>query len=184
MNTNSLAAAAVAVLLVAAGGGAALSTGTVQQMTGDESDATGPRDVDTAATYDNGTVTLTVTDANGRVENVTVFLEDELVGTTGANGTVTFETNETEDLELELEKGGFDGTVTYQIVDGSLVLVEEEYEYAEIETEEDEEDEETEEGEEADDAEDDEADEDDDADDADEEDDADDDETEDEDAED
>lgn len=136
MNGSKLIVLALVGLLVVAGAVTAAATG----MPGSASDveeaqeAQGPRDVDAAATYDNGTVTVTVTANGSGVENVTVLADDERVGTTDANGTVTFETNASEELELELHKGGFEGELKYAIQDGSLVVLEEEYEYPEVET--------------------------------------------------
>jgi len=152
MNPRSLVAAGLAVLLVAAGGGAAL-TETVQTA-GDGGDATSaPRGVDVAATHDDGTVTVTVTDDGAGVEGVAVHADDERVGTTDANGTVAFETDADDELELELTTDGFEGELEYVLQDGSLTLVEEEYEYAEPDDEESEDANEDEESEDADDEE-------------------------------
>lgn len=132
MNANMLVVAGLAVLVAAAGGGAAL-TGAVQPSDDATDVADGPRDVDVTAAHDAGTVTLTVTDADGGVANVSVHHDDARVGTTDANGTVTFTTDATEDLELELQKDGFEGELEYDLHNGSLTLVEESYEYAELE---------------------------------------------------
>jgi uncharacterized protein (UPF0333 family) len=143
MDATKLIAAVFAVLLVGAG---AVAAGTAA-TTANESSASdqAPATVDVRATHDNGTVTVTVTENGTDVENVTVVAGDEQVGTTGADGTVTFETNAPE--ELELTKGEFEGELKYAIVDGSLVLQEEEYEFPEVESEDaDEEDEEADDG--------------------------------------
>lgn len=161
--TSKLLAVGVEVLLLTGAGAAAVSTGVVTNGA-DTPEESGPRDVDAQATLDNGTVTVTVTADGDAIENVTVSADDEDVGTTGANGTVTFETNETEELEIGLEKGDFEGELSYAVQNGSLVLVEEAYEYPEVEADQDDEDDEEDADDEEDDAdEDDEETEDDDA---------------------
>lgn len=122
--------AAFLVVVLAAAGVAAAGPATLQSVADEPAEvASTPSNVDASATYDNGTVTVTVTSGGDGVENVTVYADGEKVGTTDANGTVTFETNATEELELELEKGNFEGELEYVIRDGSLVLTEESYEY-------------------------------------------------------
>ncbi|QKY20271.1 hypothetical protein B4589_007715 [Halolamina sp. CBA1230] len=73
------------------------------------------------ASYDDGAVTLTVTENGTGVENLSVEANDEDVGTTDANGTLTFETNASEELEIELEGDEFEHEVEYEIEDGELV---------------------------------------------------------------
>lgn len=145
MNASKLTVVALVGVLVAAGAVTAAATG----MPGAGSDAEeeqGPRGVDVAATHDNGTVTVAVTTDGSGVENVTVLADDERVGTTDANGTVAFETDDSEELELELHKNGFEGELEYVLRNDSLLLLEEEYEYPEVEAED--EDDETEDGDE------------------------------------
>jgi|GEM_PF-1536913 hypothetical protein len=80
-------------------------------------------------TYDNGTVDVEVTKNGSAVENVSVTANDEAKGVTDANGSLTFETNETnetEELELEFEKGEMELEQSYTIEDGSLVMAEDE----------------------------------------------------------
>ncbi|MFB6250932.1 MAG: hypothetical protein ABEI27_04475 [Halobellus sp.] len=61
----------------------------------------------------------------------------ERVGTTDANGSVSFvlspenESRNVTALEVELEKGSFSGELTYRVENGSLVLIDESYEYEE-----------------------------------------------------
>lgn len=88
-----------------------------------------------ATTYDNGTVTVTVSENGTGVENVSVAVDGEIVGTTGADGSLTFEPNATDELELELWKGEFEGELKFAIHDGSLIIQEEAYEYPEVESE-------------------------------------------------
>jgi hypothetical protein len=120
--------AAVLAALVAFGGVAAAGTGAVgpQLATGDANSAT---NVDAQATYENGTVTVTVTDAGDPLQNVTVYAGGEAVGTTDANGTVAFDADATDELELELVGDAFEGELEYELDDGALALSEEEYEY-------------------------------------------------------
>lgn len=138
MSPTKVAAAGLALLLVAAGGGAALSASPATQP--DTGDSSSLRDADVASTYDDSTLTVTVTSNGTGVENVSVYAADERVGTTDANGTVSFEATDDEELEVELVAGDFEGELSYVIEDGSLVLVEEEYEYADPEDDEDDED--------------------------------------------
>lgn len=122
--------AAVLVVALAAAGVAAAGPATLQSVADEPAEIRStPSSVDASATYDNGTVTVTVASDGDGVENVTVYADGETVGTTDGNGTVTFETNATDELELELEKGNFEGELEYVIRDGSLVLTEESYEY-------------------------------------------------------
>lgn len=156
MNASKLTVVALVGVLVAAGAVTAAATG----MPGAGSDAEeeqGPRGMDVAATHDNGTVTVAVTTDGSGVENVTVLDDDERVGTTDANGTVAFETDDSEELELELHKNGFEGELEYVVRNDSLLLLEEEYEYPEVDA--DDEDEDDDDADDADDADDDDDDE-------------------------
>ncbi|WP_053949068.1 hypothetical protein [Halolamina sediminis] len=110
MNTTKLLTVLVAALVVSAGAGA------VTAQTDDAS-----ADTSIEANYDDGTVTLSVAQNGTGVENVSVEANSEDVGATDANGTLTFETNATEELELELEGEGIDQEVEYVIEDGELV---------------------------------------------------------------
>jgi len=136
MTASKLTVVALVGVLVAAGAVTAAATGLPGAGSDDEEEQ-GPRGVDVAATHDNGTVTVTVTTDGSGVENVTVLADDEEVGTTDANGTVAFETNDSEELELELHKSGFEGELEYVLRNGSLLLLEEEYEYSEVEADDD-----------------------------------------------
>jgi hypothetical protein len=130
MNSTTTIAAVLVVLLAA--GGAAAGTGgvptTPADVTEGDTSPDGPSNVDASATYDDGTVTVTVTDGNDPVENVAVEVDDRRA-TTGTNGTAAVETNASDEFEVELENGGFEGELEYLVRNGSLTLVEESYEY-------------------------------------------------------
>lgn len=74
------------------------------------------------AILENETVTVTVTYDGEGVENASVTANDRAVGATGSDGTVTFtiDTDETEELELEIAKVEFETERTYIIQDGDL----------------------------------------------------------------
>lgn len=139
MSLSKPLAAALAAL-VAFGGVAAAGTGVVGPQLATD-DATSTTNVNAQAAYDDGAVTVTVADAGDPLQNVTVYADDEPVGTTDANGTVTFDANATDELELELVGDDFEGELEYGIQDGELVLSEEAYEYERDDTEADDEDE-------------------------------------------
>lgn len=120
------------VVLLAVGGVAAAGTGVgtpVLSGAATQPTETTTTNIDARATLDNGTVTVTVVDAGEPVRNVTVVSDDETVGVTDENGTVTFQTTADEDLELELVGSDFEAELTYVIQDGALTLQEETYEY-------------------------------------------------------
>ncbi|ELZ38237.1 hypothetical protein C471_09765 [Halorubrum saccharovorum DSM 1137] len=102
------------------------------------------------ASLADDTVSVSVAYNGSGVANATVYANDQVLGTTNADGTVTFtiDANSTEELELEIVKGAFEAELEYEIQDGALVLTEEEHEgdgdKAEDEEEEREEDEEDE----------------------------------------
>ena len=110
VNTRNLLTVLVAALVVSVGAGA---------VTAQTDDTSAGTTVD--ASYDDGAVTLTVTQNGTGVENLSVEANDEDVGTTDANGTLTFETNASEELEIELEGDEFEHEVEYEIEDGELV---------------------------------------------------------------
>ena len=116
MNTTKLLTVLVAALVVSAGAGA-VTAGTATQTSADTN-------VD--ASYDDGAVTLTVTQNGTAVENVTVEANGETVGTTDANGTLTFETNATDELEMEFDGENVDLERTYAVEDAELVLADDE----------------------------------------------------------
>ena len=83
----------------------------------------------TEASLEDGTVTVTVSYDGDAVRNATMYANDETVGTTDADGTVSFDLgNETEELELEIVKGAFETELEYTIDSGTLTLVESEHE--------------------------------------------------------
>ncbi|WP_435119027.1 hypothetical protein [Halolamina sp. C58] len=120
MNTTKLLTVLVAALVVSAGAGAVTAT--------DAENSAEASDTTVEASYDNGTVTLSVAQNGTGVENVSVEANGEDVGETDANGTLTFETDATEELELELEGDGIDHEVEYVIEDGELVREDDEEE--------------------------------------------------------
>ncbi|MFB6207326.1 MAG: hypothetical protein ABEJ05_12465, partial [Haloglomus sp.] len=122
-----LATVTVAAMLTVVGGAAAVS-GTSMSPTAD-ANADTPRDAAVAATYDNGTVTVIVTNDGGAVENATVEVAGEAYAT-DANGTVVAENVSVDDeLSVEVEAGSFEAEQEYAVADGQLTLVSEEYEY-------------------------------------------------------
>ncbi len=132
--TAKTVAVGLAVVLMMVGGAAAVTAGPAAQSdaqtqtTDAGTNATAPGDADIGATYDNGTVTVTVTQGGEPVENASVELNEEEY-TTDANGTVVAEYDGHAYLEIEAETGGFEGEVKYNLVDDSLLIHEEEYEY-------------------------------------------------------
>lgn len=86
--------------------------------------------LDVQSTLENGTVTVVVRFNGTGVDNATVYANDERIGHTDASGTVSFtvDTNETDELELEIVKGAFEAELAYDLHEGSLVLTEEEHE--------------------------------------------------------
>lgn len=141
----------LAVLLVAGGGVAA--TGLAQ--TDAETSTATVSDLGMDAALDKGTVTVTATDGGTPLENASITVEGdkEVRVTTDSDGTATvnksvlIEDDESlEELEIEYESDHAEGELEFVVQDGSLTLVEEEYEYEVEESEEgDEEDEEDEE---------------------------------------
>lgn len=111
------------------------------ELGGEDEDEEVFRKLNVSASLDDGTATVRVTFDGSGVANATVSANSEAVGTTGDDGTVTFDlANDTEDLEIEVVKGEFETEVEFQVQDGSLIKVEEE---READDEDDEGDEET-----------------------------------------
>ncbi|ESS10496.1 MAG: hypothetical protein A07HR60_02511 [uncultured archaeon A07HR60] len=121
-----------------------------QQVATQTEDSRPVTNADTDASLEDGTVTLSVTDESEPVEQVTVSVEsesesgksgsdqdessesqDRQVGQTDANGTVTFPLGNRSSLEVELSFQQFSGELEYDVTDNSLILLEEEYDYAE-----------------------------------------------------
>lgn len=144
-------AVGLAVVLMMVGGAAAVTAGPAAQSHAQTQvadtgmNATAPGDAGIGATYDNGTVTVTVTQGGEPVENASVEIDEEEY-TTDANGTVVAESDGNASLEIEAETGGFEGEVKYKIANNSLLIHEEEYEYKYEEKHEYEEDYENEDG--------------------------------------
>ena len=73
------------------------------------------------ATLDGDTVTMTVRYDGSGVSDASVYANGELVGTTDADGTVSFTiANDTESLDVELVKGEFETEFEYERTDGTL----------------------------------------------------------------
>ena len=102
------------------------------------------RKLNVDATLDGDTVTVAVSYNGSGVENASVYASDQPVETTNSDGTVTFtiDTNETEELELEVVKGAFEAELAYVVQDNSLTLTEEAHEGDGDKVEQEEEDEE------------------------------------------
>lgn len=99
------------------------------ELGGEDEDREVFRKLNVSASLDDGTATVRVTFDGSGVANATVAANGEQVGTTGDDGTVTFDlANDTEDLEIEVVKGEFEAEVEFQVQDGSLVKVGEERE--------------------------------------------------------
>ena len=84
------------------------------------------RNLHVDASLDDGTVTVSVGYDGSPVRNASVYANGQAVGTTDADGTVTFaiDANATEDLEVEVVKGEFEAELEYDIENGSLALTE------------------------------------------------------------
>ncbi|MFC6797466.1 hypothetical protein [Haladaptatus sp. DYSN1] len=80
------------------------------------------RGMDATATLDNGTATVTVTYEDEPVRNALVFAEGDRVGRTDKNGVVTFQTDVTDTLLVEVAKGEFGAAFTF-VIDGNETIV-------------------------------------------------------------
>jgi hypothetical protein len=79
------------------------------------------RNLSADTTLQNGTVTVTLRYEGNGVADASVYANGEQVGTTDADGTVTFDVaNSTEELEIEVVKGEFEAEFEYEMTDGSL----------------------------------------------------------------
>ncbi len=120
MNLRTLLAVGLAALLMSAGVGAATGSTATQSSAEDVDEL--ETNYDVTAAYDNGSVTLTVTANGSGVEGIDVYLDEELVGTTDANGTVTFEHELEDDLEVTLEREEVVTELEFEYEDGELKL--------------------------------------------------------------
>lgn len=84
--------------------------------------------LDATATAENGTTVLQTTYSGEGVANATVTVEETVVGTTDADGTVTFPSTGDDELEVTLRKGALVTTLELEQRAGSFVLVEAEVE--------------------------------------------------------
>lgn len=121
---SKLLAIGLAALVVTVGGAAAVGS----TIADDDASELDTREAAIDATYDNGTVTATVTNGGDPIENATVEVGDEEY-TTDANGTVTADVADEDEIEVSFETDSIEGKSEYAIVDGELVLQEEEFEY-------------------------------------------------------
>ena len=124
------------------------------ELEADDEDDEVFRNLNVDATLDGDTVSVVVSYNGSGVANASVYANDQSVGTTNSDGTVAFtiNTNDTEELELEVVKGKFEAELAYLIQESSLSMTEEAHEgngdKAESEEEEDEQETESEEEEE------------------------------------
>lgn len=126
MSTKVIAVALAVVLTTVGGAAAVTTTGGIAMQEATDS-PTGEADVD--ATYDGGTVTVTVTRGGDPVPGAVVEVADGEYAT-DANGTVVARDVAVEDeLTVEVEADGFEGEVEYERTDGNLTISKEEYEY-------------------------------------------------------
>jgi len=80
------------------------------------------RNLSVSGSTQNGTVSVAVSYDGEGVDGATVYANGERVGTTGGDGTLTFETNATDELEVTLVKGEFEAELTFEVRDGTLQL--------------------------------------------------------------
>jgi len=152
---NQLTALALTAMLMTAGSGAAITGVPGSATATNEAPEDGAvTDVEIDASYDapseneptndttNARVSVSVIDEDGPVENASVELNGDSVGTTDANGSLVVEKTLEEELGADVEKGAFEGELEYRVENDSLILLSEKYEYQERESEEDEADEE------------------------------------------
>lgn len=79
--------------------------------------------LDARATVSDGTTTLRVTFDGEPVENATVTVDGSAVGTTDADGTLSFAHENDSELDLTVQKGEFTASLEFErVADGSLAL--------------------------------------------------------------
>jgi hypothetical protein len=86
------------------------------------------RNLNVSGSIDSGTVTVSVTYEDAPVSGATVYANGERVGTTGSDGSLTFATNATEELEVEVVKGEFEAELTFAVSGDALTLTEDAHE--------------------------------------------------------
>ena len=79
------------------------------------------------ATVEDGTVELALAYDGAPVDGATVSVGDREVGTTGEDGTVTFDAAGYEEFDVTVRKGAFGADLAFERRDGSLHLVEVEF---------------------------------------------------------
>ncbi|WP_435178159.1 DUF7096 domain-containing protein [Halorussus sp. AFM4] len=80
----------------------------------------GSRRLDVSGSIDNGTVTISVSADGASVSGATVYADGDRVGTTAADGTVSFATDATEELAVEVVKGESEAEVTLAVSGDSM----------------------------------------------------------------
>ncbi|EMA65278.1 hypothetical protein C461_14318 [Halorubrum aidingense JCM 13560] len=90
----------------------------------DEADAELRERLSVDGTAENGTVTVSVAYDGAGVDGVSVFVDGDRVGTTGADGSLSFDAPDVDDeLEVTLVKGAFEAELEFEVgADGTLVL--------------------------------------------------------------
>ncbi|WP_435181417.1 hypothetical protein [Halorussus sp. AFM4] len=132
--TKSLAAGVV--VLLAAGG--VIATGGLDGPPFDASASdtvAGPHNVEASASLESGNVTVQVVDQHQHgVANVSVVVDGNTMGTTDEDGRMAFNlttATDGDDLTITLEGTDFTASLDYHVTeDGTLVLLEESYEYS------------------------------------------------------
>ncbi|WP_435094512.1 DUF7096 domain-containing protein [Halorubrum sp. N11] len=90
----------------------------------DEADAEIRDRLSVDGTVENGTVTVSVTYDGEGLDGVSVYVDGDRVGTTGADGSLSFDAPSVEDeLGVTLVKGAFEAELEFEVAaDGTLVL--------------------------------------------------------------
>ncbi|WP_302082292.1 DUF7096 domain-containing protein [Salinibaculum rarum] len=94
-----------------------------QESSDDRTDREISERLDVSGSVDNGTVSVRATYDGAGLANVSVLTDGNQVGTTDGDGTLTFQTNATEELEVTLLKGQLEAELSFEIGDdGTLAL--------------------------------------------------------------
>ncbi|ERH08549.1 MAG: hypothetical protein J07HX64_00290 [halophilic archaeon J07HX64] len=89
--------------------------------------------LDVEVAVDNGSATITAFLSNSTIEGANVTVNGEFVGTTDANGTISYNvTADTEDLEIKIEHNGSEAEIQYDLGNGDEDNNENELEYLTI----------------------------------------------------
>ncbi|WP_418283960.1 DUF7096 domain-containing protein [Halorubrum sp. DTA46] len=97
---------------------------TLRSDVGDDRDDEVRERLSVDGSVEDGTVTVSVTYDGEGVDGVSVYVDDERVGTTGADGSLSFDAPSVDDeLEVTLVKGAFEAELEFEVgADGTLVL--------------------------------------------------------------